>query len=181
MPRQAANEAKQAQNTAAGNAAGYGANAAGLYGPLTGAAEQMVNSPGYDPATLAAITNAGMGSTNAAFGSNAADIKRTAARSGNTAGVAAGLDTNALNKGIAEGGEAGGIQVANQNFKNQQRMQGLNMLNSLYGTNVGAQLGQQQNQTSNINAQTQASPGWAQTFSQVLGAVGGAVPKPARG
>lgn len=175
MPRSSANEAKQAQTTAGANAAQYGANAAGDYGPLNEQAQSLISSKGYDPSTLSAITNAGMGSVNSAFGSAGGDIKRTAARTGNTAGVAGQLDTLAQNKGIAGGQEAGNINIANADFANQQRMAGLNLMNSLYGQNVNAQLGQQGNQTQNINAQTAASPGWAQTLNQVLSGVGGVV------
>jgi hypothetical protein len=177
MPRQAAQEAKQAQSTAAGNAATYGSRASGEFGPLTSQANSLINSQGYDPATLGAITNAGMGGVNAAFGGAAGQINRSAARSGNVAGTAGQLDTLAQNKGIAGGQEAGNIQIQNADFKNQQRMAGLNLLNSMYGQNVGTQMGEQQIRTGDINAQTNASPGWAQTFGTVLGAVGGAIPK----
>ena len=173
MPRAAANEAQQAQGTASANAAQYGQQAQGELGPLNTQAQSLINSQGYDPATLGAITNAGMGGVNSAFGSAAGQVNRNAARSGNEAGTAGQLDTLAQQKGNAGGQEAGNIQIQNANFQNQQRMAGLNVLNSLYGTNTNAQLGQQGNQTSNINAQTTASPGWAQTLGGVLSAVGG--------
>jgi hypothetical protein len=177
MPRSAANEAKQAQSTAGGNAAGYGANAAGIFGPLTSAAQTLTSSQGYDPTTLSAITNAGMGATNAAFSGAAGQIKRNAATTGATAGVAPSLDALAREKGLAGGQEAGGIQIANEQFKNQQRTQGLNLLNSLYNTNVGAQTANEGVQTGDINAQTNASPGWAQTLGTVLSGVGSLIPK----
>lgn len=118
-----------------------------------------------------------MGGVNAAFGDAAGQINRNAALTKNPAGVTEGLDTLAMNKGLAGGQEAGNIQIQNADFANQQRLSGLNLLNSLYGTNTNAQLGQQANQTSNINAQTAASPGWVQSLTGVLGAVGGAIPK----
>jgi hypothetical protein len=173
MPRQAASEAKNAQQTAGNNAAQYGSNAASMYGPLSSEANNLVQSKGYDPQTLAAITNASMGANNAAYGGAAGDIKRTAARTGNTAGVAGQLDTLAQNKGLSGGQVAGDVQIANQGYATQQRNTGLNLLNSLYGTNVNAQLGQQGNQTANINSQIQASPGWVQNLTGILGAVGG--------
>jgi hypothetical protein len=160
MPRSAANEAQAAQKTA-------GNNAATSFGPLNAGANELVNSQGFDPTTLAAITNAGMGGVNANFGSAAGQVQRTAARSKNPAAVAENLDTLAQDKGIAGGQEAGNIQIANEQFKNQQRTQGLNLLNSMYGTSTNAQ-------APLINAQTNASPGWVQSLTGVLGAINGA-------
>src|ERR1700677_3410027 len=132
MPRQAAGEAQKAAKTA-------GTDASQLYGPLSADATNLVNSKGYDPATLAAITNASMGANNAAFSGAAGQINRQAARSGNEGGTAGQQDTLAMNKGIAGGQAAGDVQIANANFQNQQKMAGLNMLGSMYGTNVNAQ------------------------------------------
>lgn len=171
MPRQATSEAKNAQSTAGTNAAQYGANASNMFGGLTSEANNLVQSKGYDPQTLAAITNATMGANNSAYGGAAGDIKRTAARTGNTAGVAGQEDTLAQNKGISGGQAAGDVQIANQGFANQQRTQGLNLLNSLYGTNVNAQLGNEGARTGDINAQTAAGPGWMQNLTGILGAV----------
>lgn len=181
MPRAAANEAQQAQKTAAGNAAQYGQQASSIYGPLNAEATQLTQSTGYDPTTLAAITNAGMGANNAAFGNAESQIKRTAARSGNGAGTAGQEDTLAQEKGISGGQEAGNIQISNADFANKQRLTGLNLLNSMYGQNVNAQLGQQGNQTSNIGTQASASPGWAQTLGTVLNGVGGVFSAPVGG
>jgi hypothetical protein len=173
MSRSSTSQAKSAAGTAGTAAAGYGANAGSLYGQLQPQATSLVNSKGYDPATLAAITNAGMGATNAAFTGAEGNINRGAARRGNTAGVTGAEDTLGLEKGLAGGEEAGNIQIQNANFANQQRMAGLNLLQGLYGTNVGAQEGEQglQNQAIGIQAQ---SPGWVQNFTSVLGALGGA-------
>lgn len=181
MPRNSANEAQQAQSTAAGAAAGYGSNASSLYGQLTPQATSLVNSSGYDPATLAAITNAGMGATNAPFAGAAGQLSRNAARTKNPAGLTSGLDQLAQEQGIAGGQEAGNIQVQNANFANQQRMAGINLLNSLYGQNVNAQQGEQRIQTGDIGAQTAASPGWAQTLNTVLSGVGGQFKVPGAG
>ena len=181
MPRAAANEAKQAQSTAGANAATYGQNAANAYGTLEPQAQSLINSHGYDPATLGAITNAGMGATNAPFTGAASQINRQAAKSGNSAGVAGELDTLAQNKGIAGGKEAGDIQIQNANFQNQQRMAGLNLLNSVYGQNVGAQTANEGIQNQAIGTQAQASPGWAQTLGSVLGGVGGLISAPVGG
>src|ERR1700676_151259 len=170
MSRSATNEAKNAQSTAGTNAAQYGASAAGELGPLSAQAGSLINSQGYDPQTLSAITNAGMGGVNAAFGGASGQINRQAARTGATAGTAGQLDTLAMNKGIAGGQEAGNIETGNAAFANQQRMSGLNLLSSLYGMNTGAQTANEGIQTGDINAQTQAGRGWMQNLTGLLGA-----------
>jgi hypothetical protein len=169
MSRSATNEAKQAQSTAATNAANYGANATGELGTLGTQAGSLINSQGHDPQTLSAITNAGIGGVNAAFGGAAGQINRQAGRTGATAGTAGQLDTLAMNKGIAGGQEAGNIEMENAQFANNQRMAGLNLLNSLYGTNVNAQIGNEGVQTADINAQVNAGPGWLQNAEGIFG------------
>ena len=171
MSRSATNEAKTAQSTAGTNASQYGANAAAELGPLNSQANSLIKSQGYDPTTLSAITNAGIGGVNANFGGAAGQINRQAARTGATAGTAGQLDTLAQNKGIAGGEEAGKIQMANADFANQQRMSGLNLLGSLYGMNTGAQTANEGIQTGDINAQNAAGPGWMQNLTGILGAV----------
>jgi hypothetical protein len=172
MSRSATNEAKTAQTTAGTNASQYGANAASELGPLNAQAKSLIGSQGFDPTTLSAITNAGMGGVNAAFGGAAGQVNRQAGRTGNTASTAGQLDTLAQNKGIAGGQEAGNIQVQNADFANQQRMSGLNLLGSLYGINTGAQTANEGIQTGDINAQTAAGPGWMQNLTGIMGGLG---------
>lgn len=119
-------------------ASGYGTTAAGEGSAVAGGANNLIDSEGFDPTTLSAITNAGMGGVNAAAGSAGGQIQRDAARTKNPAGTAGALDTLAIDKGVAGGKEAGDIQIQNAQFKNQQRTQGLNLLNNQYGTNVDA-------------------------------------------
>jgi len=148
-------------------AQGYGSNAANLYGPLTSQAQSLVNSQGYAPADLAAITNAGMGGVNAAFGTASDQVARTAARSGNPASVGAEQDALARSKGIAGGQEAGNIQIANAQEKDTQRQQGLNLLNSLYGTQVGAQTNLLGLGPGTLNARAAGQSG-AQDFASIM-------------
>src|ERR1700690_3560965 len=122
MSRAAAAEAKNAQQTAGQNAATAGSNAQSELGQLTPQAQGLINSPGYDPATLGAITNAGMGGVNAEFGSAAGQVNRNAALTHNAATTPGQLDTLAAEKGRVGGQEAGDIQIQNANFQNQQRM-----------------------------------------------------------
>lgn len=171
-----ATEAKNQLQTTNSAAAGYGTSAGSELGPLSDTAQNLVNSKGYDPATLSAITNAGMGANNAAFGSAAGQIQRDAARTKNPAGTAGSLDTLARDKGIAGGTEAGNIQIANQNFKNQQQGQGLNLLNSLYGTNTTQQRDLLGQGVPAISAQNAANLEPFQAFNDVLTGIGSIIP-----
>jgi hypothetical protein len=168
MPRAAAGNANQAYQTSS-------KNANQLFSQLEPQAQSLINSKGYDPATLSAITNAGMGGVNAAFNNAGAQTARNTARTKNQASDAAQQDVLAQGRGIAGGKEAGDIQIQNADFANQQRMQGLNLMAGMYGANLGTEVPA-------VNAQTQASPGWAQTLTGILGAlkptgsVGGGAP-----
>jgi hypothetical protein len=166
-------------NTAA---AGYGNLASGIGSQLTGEAGKLINSTGFDPATLAAITNAGMGGVNAAFGSAADQVARTAATSKNPAAVGALEDAFARDKGVAAGKEAGDIQIQNAMFKAEQQKQGRDILSNLYGTDVGAQTGLYGMGPSTLGARA-AGGGWTQGFKDVMGALkfGGGSPAPAGG
>src|ERR1700690_3211040 len=105
MSRAAAAEAKNAQQTAGQNAATAGSNAQNELGQLTPQAQSLINSPGYDPATLGAITNSGMGAVNSAFGSAAGQINRNSAITHNGATTPGQLDTLAADKGRVGGEE----------------------------------------------------------------------------
>lgn len=157
MPRAAAKEASNIYNTSS-------ANAGSLYGQLVPQAQSLINSKGYDPATLGAITNAGMGAVNSAYGNAGADISRNTARTKNQASDAAAQDVLAQHKGIAGGKEAGDIQIQNADFAAQQRAQGLQLMAGMYGANMGQEVPA-------VSAQTAASPGWVQNLTGILGAL----------
>ena len=152
-------------------AADYSGKAAGDFGTLNTQAQSLINSTGYDPATLGAITNAGMGGVNASFGDAENQLNRSVARSGNPAGIGGQLDALARSKGVAGGKEAGDIQIANAAERDKLRSQGLDLMNSLYGTNVGAS-----NQLYGLGPSTlqarAAGGGWSQGFKDVLTGVG---------
>lgn len=161
MAKKQKQEAQQTFNTASGNANS-------LYGNLVPEAQGLINSPGYDPTTLSAITNAGIGGVNSAFGSAGGQINRNAAIRKNPAGTAGQLDELAMNKGVAGGQEAGDIRIQNADFQNKQKMAGINLLSSLYGANQGQEVPA-------INAGTAANTNWTQGLNNVLSGVSGFV------
>jgi hypothetical protein len=154
-------------NTAA---EGYGTLGAGLQSQLTGQANELINSQGFDPATLGAITNAGMGGVNAAFGSAEDTANRRAATSGNPAAIGTLADRLARGKGEAAGKEAGDIQIENTLFKEEQRKQGRDILAKLFGTDVGAETSLYGLGPGTLEARA-AGPGWTQGFKDVVGTV----------
>jgi len=176
MARGQAQAANKQLNLTNSTAAGYGQNAASELGALTPQATSLMNSQGYDPATLSAITNAGMGAVNASFGDTGNQIARNSAVTRNPASVNASLDANAINKGTAAGQEAGNIQMANASEKDYQRQLGLQLMQGLYGTNVGAQTSDLGMGPSTLQARA-AGGGWAQGVNSVLTGIGSLVPK----
>lgn len=148
-----------------------GENAGKDYGALNEQAQGLINSTGYDPATLGAITNAGMGGVNAAFGDAENQLNRSVATSRNPAGTGAQLDALARSKGIAGGEEAGKIQIANAGERERKRSMGLDLLNSMYGTETGKQVSLS-GQVPGLLSGRAAGGGWAQGFHDVLTGIG---------
>lgn len=111
-----------------------------------------------------------MGAVNAEFGDAENQLNRSVARTGNPAGIGGQLDALARSKGVAGGKAAGDVQIANANERDKLRAQGLDLMNSMYGTNVGAS-----NQLYGLGPSTlqarAAGPGWSQGFKDVLSSV----------
>lgn len=170
MARGQAGKADAQLNKTNTAAAGYGTLGSGLQSQLTGQANALINSPGFDPATLGAITNAGMGGVNAAFGSAEDTATRKAATSGNPAAIGTLADQLARGKGEAAGKEAGDIQIQNAAFKADQQKQGRDILASLFGTDVGAETSLYGMGPSTLGARA-AGGGWTQGFKDVVGTV----------
>ena len=95
--------------------------------------KNLIQNPGYDAATKAAITNAGEGAAAASFGSADDAIARSAARTNNSAGLVAGQDKLAMDKGrtMADTASKDQIQFADQAKKDQAA--GEAGLSGLYG------------------------------------------------
>jgi len=163
MPRAAA-------KTASNIGAQATANANSMYNTLEPEANSLINSQGYDPATLAAITNSTMGATNAPYTNAKSQLARNTARTKNQASDASQQDVLAQQQGIAGGNAANQVQMENQQYKTQQQQMGLNLMSGMYGANLGTEVPA-------VSAQTTASPGWAQTLSGIMQGIGSMVPK----
>ena len=132
---QAASNQLKLTNSVAGQ---QGQNASSLYSGLQPIYQAETQSQGYSPTQLSSVTNQGMGAVNSSFGNAQQNLRNTAARTRNQAGVTANADALARERGIAGGQEAGDIQIANANYANQQRQAGLAGLGSLFGESLGS-------------------------------------------
>lgn len=156
-------------------AAGAGSTANQIYGTMMPAVNQEIQTPGYDAATKAAMTTAGMGGIGSSYGSQAEQASERAARTRNAAGAGALQEALARNKGIAEGNEAAGLQKQFADFADQQRQQGIKTAADLYGVNQDVMARLYGLGPSTLQARA-AGPGWAQGFKDVaqgIGALGG--------
>lgn len=164
---------KQTYGATTGVANQAGANASGLYGPLTQFGENMMTAPpGYGPdlANMQAI--AGEEASSAANNAKQS-AALAAARGGNAAGINAAQDAAAQQASMAGGQEQQDILAQNAQLKQAQQQEGAGLLQGLYGTNVNAQLSALGQQPADINAGVNAGKvGWLQDVTGALGALG---------
>jgi hypothetical protein len=172
----------------------FGANAAQQYGVLSPEVSSLLNSPGFDPATLSAITNSTMGAAVTPFDSAATEANNQTARTRNSAGISEAQDQLAIDKSKAASGAANQVTMENAAQKNLEQARGLDLGKSLYSENVSGQLGTGSQQigalgagTNAINAGTGATeaqnaasgPSWLQALtgigSMISAPVGGGV------
>lgn len=118
----------------------YGANAAGVNQTLTPAlTAEATNPQGYSPTQMAAQTTA---AEQTAGGSNAGATGGAllrAARTRNVGAAPAAIDASNQHASENLSQTNAGIQTKNADLQQRQRQQGISGLESLYGTNVGAQ------------------------------------------
>lgn len=164
---------KQTFGATTGVANQAGANASGLYGPLTQFGTSMMTAPpgfGSDLPNMQAI--AGQEASSAANNARASSALQ-ASRSGNAAGLNAAEDAAVGQASMAGGQNQQDILAQNAQLKQTQQEEGANTLQGLYGTNVNAQLSALGQQPSDINAGVNAGQtGWLQNVTGVLGSLG---------
>lgn len=118
----------------------------------------ILANPGYTPGQQSAITNATMGGLGGTFDNLSNQIKTTAARTGNEAGVTGGLDKLAMTHGADAATLAAKNQAGFAQDAQSQQMEALKGLSSIYGMDVdelAKQLGIPANYLNTANA---ASP-----------------------
>lgn len=139
MGRDTSNSAMRNSNTAQGMSGTYASRANGNYNVLTPTLNRMATNPqGFSPQTMANMTTAAMQTAGGGNGATVGGALQAAARTNNA---------GAFDPAIAQAGHdastelsdaALGIQNRNAMLQEQQRQEGLNGLQSLYGENTGA-------------------------------------------
>ncbi len=161
--------AQGAANTDVSTASGYGKTATGLSNFLTPMLQSWAggNAPGYGAAGVSAMKNAAQSTAGAAANAGNQQALLTSMRTGNAAGVGAEQVANAANAGQTQTNAVQNILSQNAQLKAQEQTGALNMLGSMYGTDVGAQLTSQGQVPGAVNAGVNAgNSGW---FQNMLG------------
>ena len=155
--------------TATTAAAGYGGNAAGLYGSLAPAYSAMAFNPqGYGATNLAKMNTASQQSLGGSNAGVTGQAGLEAARTRNAGGSAAVLDAASQNAMRQNSENAIGTDVANANLQQKQQGEGLAGLSSLYGQNVNAQLGEQGISNQALGQAAQIQNPWSQLGMNAL-------------
>lgn len=183
MARGAQQEGRQAvkqANTTAGN---YGSQATQIGSTLVPELTQEATHPtGYNPTDLNNTLVAGEQGAGGATGGITGQANLQAARTHNTGALSGVLDQAARQKQQALSQNALGVQNQNAMLKERQRQAGLGALESMYGTNVGAQEKAMSLVPEDINAELNAgNQGWLQNTLGTISTLAGAARNPVTG
>lgn len=176
MARAAAGQAQGTYNTDVNNAAQYGGDASAIGGQLTPFLMQRLTNPqGYSQQDMGAMLANAMGSAGGATSGITGQANLQAGRSRNDAGFSSALDAAARSRTQAAAQASEGVAANNANLKQDQQNNAAQMLQGLYGTDVGAQSNAMNNENAATNALTSASStGWLQNMNGIISAVSGA-------
>lgn len=168
--RQLVNQAEGAATNAAGTAAGLGSQAASEGANLNPFYNREMNAEhAYDPTQINEMLTAADAGAGAATGAEEAGLARQAAVTGNAAGQTKNLDELARDKSKAAAGASEGIAGQDVNATLGLRQAGAEGESGLYGENLKGQLAAMGQQSSDLNAATQASQtGWLQQGEGIL-------------
>jgi len=168
--------------TATGTASGYG-NTAGDVGAtlIPGLTRQFTNPEGFSPTDLNNQFVAAEQASGGATGALNDQARLQAARTRNTGSTAAIMDQAARRGGQNLSTAALDIQNKNAMLKEQQRQQAAKQLESIYGTDVGAQLKSMGIANEDLGTALEAGKsGWLQntlnTINTITGAAKSAAP-----
>jgi hypothetical protein len=145
----------------------YGGQAGGLYSSLAPAlTAEATNPQGYGPTALAKMNT---DSQQSLGGSNAGVTGQAgleAARTRNAGGATAALDASSQSAQRQNSENAIGTDLQDANLKQKQQQEGLSGLNSLYGTNVNAEKGEQGISNQALNNAGQIQNPWMSLLQQ---------------
>jgi hypothetical protein len=166
--------AQSGVNQANATAANYGGQAAGIGGTLVPAlTKESTNPTGFNPNDLNSMLVAGEQGAGGANAGLTGQANLQASRTNNSGALSGVLDQAARAKTQTLSNNALGVQNENAQLKQKQQQAGLQGLQGLYGTDVGAQLKAQGLVPEDINAWANADKtGWLQDTTGMLGALG---------
>jgi hypothetical protein len=173
--RQAQQQASDAYNTASSTAAGYGSKGDQISSSLIPGLEREANNPeGYTPEEMnnqLVAGEQGAGGVNAGIAGQA-DLQ--AARTRNSSGETAVLDSASRNKTRQLSDNALNVQNKSAELGQQKQEGAQKELGSLYGTDTEANLKAQGLSTEDINSEVNAGKsGWFQNMNQLISTLTG--------
>lgn len=167
----AGQNAKTGQNLSSS----YTNNASGVSGILTPTLSRMATNPqGFSQSTLNNMNTAALQSVGGANAGTVGGALQRAAATNNAGGAGAATAQSGADATRALSDAALGVQNKNALLQEQQREQGLQGLQNLYGTDVSAGENALGLSNSALNAKTSAGQnGWLQNTLGIIGAVNG--------
>lgn len=172
--RNAVSQAGSAFNTAQSTGATLGSEGQGIGATLTPElTQEMLHPQGLGQEGIAAETGAALGGAGGANSGLVGEAAQRAAASRNAGGFSAALDDAARQRSKAAAGSSENIQAQNENLKQQQREQGTEGLEHMYGTDTSGMLNAMNQEHEDVNSEVNANnSGWLQNTMNVLGTVG---------
>jgi hypothetical protein len=176
MARAAASQANNLQGTDSSNAATAGTNAASSYATLNPFLQNELRSPqGFSQQDMTSQLSAAEGGTGGATSGITGQANLQAARTRNASGFGSALDAAARSRQQALAGQSEGIAANNADLKQTQQQGAAKGLEGLYGTNLGAQNNDLNNQNNAIGTELKAGQsGWLQNATAIAGMLKGA-------
>jgi len=158
--------AQRAANTATGEGARYGGQAMDIGATLVPEYRKEATNPtGFNPNDVNAMLVGGEQGAGGATGALSGEASLRAARSRNTGALSGVLGEFGREKTRTLSSNALGVQEMQAREKMRQKSEGLRGLEGMYGTDVGAQLKEQQLVPEDINAMLKANEtGWGKNL-----------------
>lgn len=173
--RNAVNQAGKSFNQAYGTANELGGEAQGIGATLTPFLSEELHAPqGLGQSGIAAETGAALGGAGGANSGLAGMAAQRAAVSHNAGGFQAALDDAARQRDKAGALASENIESQNEQMKEGQRQAGARGLEGLYGTDTSGMLNAMNQESGDINAETNAGKsGWLQNSLNLLKDING--------
>lgn len=180
MPRNAQRQASNAYDTAESTSATLGGEAQGIGANLTPfLTAEMLHPEGIGQTGIAAEEGAALGGAGGAASGIVGLGNQRAAVSRNAGGFQAALDDAARQRMKAAAGASEGITAQNEKEKLQQRQQGAEGLEHMYGVDTSGMLNAMNQEHEDVNSEVEAGKsGWLQDTMGILNSLKGGTKGP---